>query len=236
MSKNKLQKFKEMEAFDRVFQPGFEEVSNSDYLLKGKWAEEVFQNSNPITLELGCGKGEYTVNLAMRFPERNFIGVDIKGARIWKGAKTANERNLKNVAFLRTRVEIIPSFFKEEEIEEIWITFPDPQLKKKRNKKRLTGARFLNLYRSILIDKGIVHLKTDSDVLYLYTHNVVKYNNLKTLKLTQDLYHSEFNDDILSIKTFYEQQFLDEGSNITYISFLLPSQKNIEEIPEDEQE
>jgi len=223
-----------MEAFDRVFQPGFEEVHNSDYHLKGKWDREVFHNSNPITLELGCGKGEYTVNLAARFPERNFIGVDIKGARIWKGAKTANERNLKNVAFLRTRIEIIPSFFAEDEIEEIWITFPDPQLKKKRNKKRLTGARFLNLYRNILIDNGIVHLKTDSDILHLYTHEVVKFNNLPIQKLTQDLYHSEFNDDILSIKTFYEQQFLDEGSNITYISFLLPSKKNIEEIPEDE--
>lgn len=225
-----------METLERVIQPAFEEVYQKDYSLKGKWAEEIFHNANPITLELGCGKGEYTVNLAMKYPDRNFIGIDIKGARIWKGAKTANELQLKNVAFLRTRIELIQSFFAENEVEEIWITFPDPQLKKRRNKKRLTASRFLNLYRGFLIDKGRVHLKTDSDALHLYTVDIVRYNKLEILLETKDLYHSGFDDDILSIKTFYEQQFLDEGDKITYISFLLPSDKAIVEIPEDEQE
>lgn len=234
MSKNKLQKFKEMEAFDRVFQPGFEEIYKTDFALKGKWVEEVFHNNNPITLELGCGKGEYTVNLAKLFPERNFIGVDIKGARIWKGAKTANEMDLKNVAFLRTRVEMIQSFFAKDEVEEIWITFPDPQLKKKRNKKRLTAARFLNLYKNILIDKGLVHLKTDSDVLHHYTRKLLKHNKLKVLKQSEDLYGAGLDDDVLRIKTFYEKQFLDEGCKITYISFQLPSKGLIEEISDDE--
>jgi len=236
LSKNKLQKFKDMEAFERVIQPDFEEVFKKDYVLKGKWAEEVFHNSNPITLELGCGKGEYTVNLAKLYPERNFIGVDIKGARIWKGAKTANEMDLKNVAFLRTRIELIQSFFARNEIEEIWITFPDPQLKKKRNKKRLTGARFLNLYKGFLIDNGPVHLKTDSDVLHHYTSKLVEANRLKILQQSDDLYHSGFDDEVLRIKTFYENQFLDEGCKITYISFQLPSKGHIEEISDDEQE
>ncbi len=236
MSKNKLQKFKEMEAFDRVYQPAFEEVYKVDYALKGRWAEEAFHNNNPITLELGCGKGEYTLNLAMRFPERNFIGMDIKGARIWKGAKTANALNLKNVAFLRTRVELIQSFFSPGEVEEIWVTFPDPQLKKKRNKKRLTSSRFLNLYRNFLTDMGTINLKTDSDILYQYTKELVMHNKLNILKQSDDLYRSGFDDDILSIKTFYENQFLNEGSRITYISFQLPSQQCIEEIPDHEQE
>lgn len=236
MSKNKLQKFKDMEAFERVIQPDFEEVYKKDYVLKGRWAEEIFHNSNPITIELGCGKGEYTVNLAKMFPERNFIGIDIKGARIWKGAKTANEMNLKNVAFLRTRIELIQSFFSRDEIEEIWITFPDPQLKKRRNKKRLTGARFLNFYRDFLVDNGPVHLKTDSDVLYLYTRKLVEKNKLKILRQTEDLYNSGFDDEILRIKTFYENQFLEEGCKITYISFQLPAEGEIEEISDEEQE
>jgi len=225
-----------MEAFDRVIQPGLEEVYKKDYVLKGKWAVEFFQNSNPITLELGCGKGEYTVNLAKRYPERNFIGIDIKGARIWKGAKTANEMDLKNVAFLRTRIELIQSFFGKDEVEEIWITFPDPQLKKKRNKKRLTAARFLNLYKIFLIDNGLVHLKTDSDILHHYTRKLLEHNKLKILQQSDDLYQSGFDDDILRIKTYYENQFLDEGCKITYISFQLPSQGQIEEIKDDEQE
>lgn len=236
MSKNKLQKFKDMEAFERVIQPDFEEIFKKDYVLKGKWAEELFQNSNPITLELGCGKGEYTVNLAKLYPERNFIGVDIKGARIWQGAKIANEMDLKNVAFLRTRIELIGSFFAKDEIEEIWITFPDPQLKKKRNKKRLTGPRFMNLYKGFLIDNGPVNLKTDSDVLHRYTRKLLEENKLKILQQTEDLYNSGFDDDVLRIKTYYENQFLDEGCKITYISFQLPSKGEIEEVMDDEQE
>ena len=225
-----------MEAFDRVIQPGFEEVYKTDYVLKGKWAEELFQNSNPITLELGCGKGEYTVNLAKRYPDRNFIGVDIKGARIWKGAKMAEELNLKNVAFLRTRIEMIQSFFAKDEVEEIWITFPDPQLKKKRNKKRLTASRFLNLYKNFLIDNGLVHLKTDSQVLHHYTRELLEHNKLNIVRQSDDLYQSGFDDDVLHIKTFYENQFLSEGCKITYISFQLPSLGLIEEIKDDEQE
>lgn len=217
---------------DRVIQPRLEEVYKTDHALKGKWAEKFFQNNNPITLELGCGKGEYTVNLARRYPERNFIGVDIKGARIWKGAKTANESELTNVAFIRTSIELIESFFTVGEVEEIWITFPDPQLKKSRNKKRLTAPRFLNLYRNILVDKGAIHLKTDSLEMHEYTSSLVNHNELEVIKQTKDLYNSGFVDDILSIKTFYEQQFLAEGCNITYISFLLPSNNTIKEIPE----
>ncbi len=236
MSKKKLKRFKELESLERVIQPRLEEVYKTEYSLKGKWVKEFFKNNNPITLELGCGKGEYTVNLAKRYPGRNFIGVDIKGARIWKGAKTADELGLTNVAFIRTNIELIESFFTADEVEEIWITFPDPQLKKSRNKKRLTSPRFLNLYRNLLVDKGIIHLKTDSLEMHQYTARLVGHNELEVIKQTTDLYNSGHDDDILSIKTFYEQQFLAEGCNITYISFILPVNKTIEDFPEDEQE
>lgn len=236
MSKKKLKRFKELESLDRVIQPRLEEVYKADYPLKGKWSEMFFRNNNPITLELGCGKGEYTVNLAELYPERNFIGVDIKGARIWKGAKTAIDSELKNVAFIRTNIELIDSFFATEEVEEIWITFPDPQLKKSRNKKRLTSPRFLNLYRHILVDNGRIHLKTDSIEMHQYTADLVRHNVLEVVRQTEDLYNSGIVDDILGIKTFYEQKFLAEGCNITYILFLLPSSKTIMDIPEDEQE
>ncbi len=235
MSKNKLQKFAEMETFDRVFQPDFREVFRQDFYLKGNWAKEVFHNSNPIILELGCGKGEYTIGLAERFPDKNFIGVDIKGARIWKGAKAANERALGNVAFLRTRIEFIESFFGREEIQEIWVTFPDPQLKKRRNKKRLSGPRFLNHYRTFLTDNGIIHLKTDNDEMFRYTASVARHNNLEIITETGDLYHSDLVDDTLSIRTFYEKQFLAEGSNINYLSFRLPRSRVITEVPTDEE-
>ena len=225
-----------METFQHVFQPTFEEIFRKDYKLKGKWAEEVFQSSNKITLELGCGKGEYTVSLARQFPERNFIGIDIKGARIWLGAKIALDEGLKNVGFIRTRIELIESFFALEEVEEIWITFPDPQLKKRRNKKRLTGARFLNHYRTFLMDNGIVNLKTDNDVLYEYTMEMVKLNGLEIVAATTDVYNSEYISDVLSVKTFYENQFLTEGSNINYIAFKLPKDKTIVELPDEEEE
>ena len=231
MGKNKLERFEEMKGFDHVVQPSFNEVFNTDYSLKGKWNKDFFKKNQPITLELGCGKGEYTVGLAERYPDRNFLGVDIKGARIWRGAKQAAERNLSNVGFLRTRIELINSFFAKDEISEIWITFPDPQLKKRRNKKRLTGSRFLNAYKKFLKPEGIVHLKTDNLVLYEYTSELVKYNNLKVLASTDNLYNSEFADDILGIKTFYEQQFLDQGLSITYIKFQLLNSKAIEEPP-----
>ncbi|MEX0987728.1 MAG: tRNA (guanosine(46)-N7)-methyltransferase TrmB [Bacteroidales bacterium] len=231
MSKNKLQKFSEMETFQRVFQPGFDEVYRKEFHLKGKWASEVFGNSYPLVLELGCGKGEYTVGQAGIHTDRNYIGIDIKGARLWRGARTANEEDLMNVAFLRTRIEFIESFFSVGEVDEIWITFPDPQLKRRRNKKRLTGSRFLNSYRTFLKDNGIIHLKTDNDELFLYTRALAEYNKLEILAETSDLYNSSLLNESLSIKTFYEKQFLSEGSTINYISFRLPSGRQINEIP-----
>lgn len=233
MGKNKLAKFEELANLDRVFQPDFEEVFQKDYHLKGKWSSDVFHNQNPIVLELGCGKGEYTTGMARRFSAKNFIGIDIKGARIWKGAKTANENNISNAAFLRTRIEFINSFFSEAEVSEIWLTFPDPQEKKRRKKKRLTGSRFLNLYRSFLKHNGIVHLKTDNKILFQYTRDLAIYNDLEILYSTEDLYNSDYDDEILNIKTFYEKQFLEQGIDIKYIKFRLPVNKMIMEIPDE---
>jgi len=232
VGKNKLSRFRELEQLERVFQPPFEEVFQKDYYLKGKWKTQVFKNKNPIVLELGCGKGEYTVGLAGMYPDKNYIGIDIKGARLWKGAKMAHQTSLSNVAFLRTRIEFIQSFFGKEEIDEIWITFPDPQIKKRRNKKRLTGSRFLNAYRTMLKDQGTVHLKTDNDTLYAYTLDLMNYNNLEIKYKTNDLYRSELMDSALSIRTFYESQYLEEGKSINYLSFRLPSGKIIKELPE----
>jgi tRNA (guanine-N7-)-methyltransferase len=210
---------------DRVIQPLFKDFYGTDHPIKGNWKKLVFYNNNPIVLELGCGRGEYTVNLATKFPERNFIGVDIKGARLWRGAKTANEQNLLNAGFLRTRIEIIRSFFASDEVDEIWITFPDPQLKNRRNKKRLTGPIFLNLYRSFLKDNGIINLKTDNYDLYKDTLDIVNINGLEILASTDNLYSGEkikgVDTELLSIKTHYEKQFLEKGMKITYLSFRL---------------
>ena len=178
-------------------------------------------------LELGCGKGEYAVGLARRFPGKNYIGVDIKGARMWTGAKAAVKEGISNVAFLRTNIELIDRFFEAGEVSEIWITFPDPQMKKVR--KRLTSTRFLELYRNILVADGIVHLKTDSPFLYTYTDALVKLNELPTEINTADLYHSDVVDDILEIKTFYEQQWLDRGLTIKYIKFHLDHTTELKE-------
>lgn len=233
MSKNKLRKFEENKSFDRLIQPEFDEVFQKDHPLKGKWNIEVFNNNKPIILELGCGKGEYTIGLAKEFSEKNFLGVDIKGARIWKGAKESNEKNILNAAFLRTRIELIDSFFNKDEIDEIWLTFPDPQIKKRRMKKRLSGPRFLNLYQKFLKPSGIIHLKTDSKTLYDYTLAVVKFNNLKIEYHTDDLYQSDLNDKILNIQTFYEKQFLDQGKKINYLKFRLHPDTAIEDIPDE---
>jgi tRNA (guanine-N7-)-methyltransferase len=232
MVKKKLQRFVEMETFPNVVQPAFDEVFGKDYRLKGNWNRLFFNNDNPIVLELGCGKGEYTTGLARRFPGKNFIGIDIKGSRMWKGARTALASHLENVAFLRTHIEMIQSFFGTDEIEEIWITFPDPQLKKKR--KRLTSARFLNTYGNFLKKGGLIHLKTDSPVLYQYTIDLARLNKLTVKINTRDLYHSGIESDILGIQTFYERQFLDQGMKITYLCFELPDGKKIEEPPEEE--
>ncbi len=235
MGKNKLQKFREMKSFHRVFQPDFEEVYKKDYRLKGAWSHEVFDNAHPITLELGCGKGEYTISLARRCPERNFIGIDIKGARIWRGAKTAQEEALKNVAFLRTRIELILSFFGRDEVEELWITFPDPQEKRRRRKKRLTGPRFLNLYRQFLVDNGTIHLKTDNKLLYRYTQRLARHNNLEILYETDDLYASDMADDLRTIRTQYESQYLEEGKTILYLAFRLPRKQEIQDLPDEDE-
>ena len=235
MGKGKLKKFNEMEGFDHVIQAPFHIVKHDDFRLKGKWAEEFFKNKNPLILELGCGKGEYTVELATMFPEINFIGVDIKGARLWKGAKLALQRNLKNVAFLRTNIELITQFFARDEVNEIWLTFPDPQMRKSR--KRLTSTTFLNKYRDFLKDKGIIHLKTDSNFQFNYTRELVKLNKFEIISETDNVYEWERLNDVLRIRTFYEKQWLDRGITSKYIAFKLYKGEYLEpniEIEKDE--
>lgn len=201
----------------------FEELMNEGFPLKGKW-HTYFKNDNPIILELGCGKGEYTVGLARNFSDKNFIGIDIKGARIWSGATEARNDKLNNAAFLRTHIELIKHFFAENEVSEIWITFPDPQMKKVN--KRLTSTRFMQDYSKLLKQGGVIHLKTDSGFLYQYTKEMIKENNLRVLFDTEDLYKSNPEDKILGIRTYYEQQWLSRGLNIKYIKFICP--KDIE--------
>ena len=218
MAKNKLQKFADMDTYRHVFQFPFAVLKEKGFDMRGKWNEQFFHNDNPIVLELGCGKGEYAVGLALRYPEKNFIGVDIKGARMWSGASQAQEQGIDNVAFLRTHIELITHFFAPGEVSEIWITFPDPQMKKTR--KRLTSTRMIELYREILAENGIIHLKSDSPFLYTYTRAMVQENQFPVLVDTDDLYNSGIDDDILSIKTFYEQQWLERGKSIKYIKFV----------------
>lgn len=217
MGKNKLKKFAEMEQLPNVFQYPFAVLRDSGFHLKGQWNRDYFKNDNPIVLELGCGKGEYTVGLAERIPDKNYIGVDIKGARMWTGAKYAATAGLGNVAFLRTNIELIDHFFAPGEVSEIWITFPDPQMKKVN--KRLTGTNFLKIYGRILVPDGTIHLKTDSPFLYTYTDALVRLNQFRTDINTNDLYHSIHSNEILGIKTFYEQQWLERGLSIKYIKF-----------------
>ena len=188
MGKDKYRRFQENLTFANMVQPDFEEVFGKEYRLKGHWHDEFFRNPNPIILELGCGRGEYTVALAERNPDRNYIGIDIKGARMWRGAKTATERGMANAAFLRTRIEFINSFFASGEVDEIWITFPDPQLKKQRVKKRLTSPQFLGYYAKFLKPEGVVHLKTDSRHLHEYTKAVIERNALPLLACGDDIY------------------------------------------------
>lgn len=233
MGKGKLAKFAELQTYNHVLQPDFDEVFKKDYKLKGSWHAEFFQNKNPLFLELGCGKGEYTVGQAKAFPDKNFLGLDIKGNRIWRGAKTALEGELNNVGFLRTRIEFINSFFAENEVDEIWITFPDPQPKKAL--KRLTSSRFLNFYKQLLKPGSTVNLKTDSVELFDYTLALVKCNGLVIEKQTRDLYNSEFADDkILSIKTFYEKTWLKQGLTSQYIRFIIDKNKDYVEPTEEE--
>jgi tRNA (guanine-N7-)-methyltransferase len=207
-----------METFPNVFQFPFSQLQETGFEMKGKWNESCFGNNNPIVLELGCGKGEYTVSLGKMFPSKNFIGIDIKGARIWTGAKQAIADKMQNVAFLRTHIELIDRFFAQHEIAEIWITFPDPQAQKRN--KRLTSSRFLSLYSKILRQQGIIHLKTDSNFLYTYTCGIVQENHLPIRMQTTDLYRTHPTDEVLAIRTFYEQQWLERGLSIKYLQFV----------------
>lgn len=228
MGKNKLARWTELGSYINVIQPEIGDVSGKDHPIKGKWNQDLFKNENPIVLELGCGKGEYTIGLANSFPNNNFIGIDIKGARMWRGAKTANEQNLSNVAFIRTRIEFINSFFSADEVDEIWITFPDPHPGGRNSNKRLTSPWFLNSYRLFLKDKGLIHLKTDNTELYTFTKKVISFNNLETIFSTVDLY-SEKTDNILSIRTHYEKIFLEAGLKINWLSFRLEKENIIQD-------
>ena len=218
-SKNKLKRFKENETFTNVFQPSREEVLNKTLGKEGQWAQ-FFGNNNPIVLELGCGKGEYTVGLAKRYPNKNFIGIDIKGARFWRGAKTALEETLPNVAFIRTQIELVEHLFFTHEVAEIWITFPDPQIKYKRTKHRLTNPVFLDKYKQILIPSGCVHLKTDSEYMHGYTLGLLQGMGLSIAYANHDVYKNEGSpEEVLGIQTFYENQYLAVGKPITYLRF-----------------
>jgi tRNA (guanine-N7-)-methyltransferase len=236
VAKNKLARWTELGSFYNVIQPEIADVSGKDHPIKGRWNHELFKNRNPIVLELGCGKGEYTIGLAKYFPDMNHIGIDIKGARMWRGAKTADEEKLQNVAFLRTRIEFINSFFSADEVSEIWITFPDPHPGGRNANKRLTSPWFLNSYRKFLKDKGLIHLKTDNSELFDFTKKLICCNDLETLYSTNDLYSGKIvvrsdssvnYEDILSIRTHYEKGFLEEGLKINYLSFRLDKEKII---------
>jgi tRNA (guanine-N7-)-methyltransferase len=219
-SKNKLRRFRENETFENVIQPSREELEKDEFSLKGNWNKDFFKNDNPIVLELGCGKGEYTIGLSKQDSAKNFIGIDIKGARFWRGAKTAIEEDLENVAFLRTQIELIDRVFAENEVDEIWITFPDPQIKYKRTKHRLTNAEFLQKYKHILKADGLVNLKTDSEFMHGYTLGLLHGEGHEILYAHHDIYKNEYSPKaVREIQTFYEKQYLDQGKPITYIQF-----------------
>ncbi|NCC09837.1 MAG: tRNA (guanosine(46)-N7)-methyltransferase TrmB [Bacteroidia bacterium] len=227
MGKNKLEKFADMARYPHVFEYPYSVSENVPFEMKGKWHEHFFKNDHPIVLELGCGRGEYTVGLGRLFPDKNFIAVDIKGARMWSGATEALEAGMTNVAFLRTNIEIIDRFFAAGEVSEIWLTFSDPQMKKAT--KRLTSTYFMERYRKFLTDNGLVHLKTDSNFMFTYTKYMIEENQLPVEVITDDLYHSGLADDILGIRTYYEQQWLDRGLDIKYIKFRLPHEGTLVE-------
>ena len=251
MGKGKLAKFADMETYRNVFQYPYSVVSDVPFTMRGHWCEEYFHNQNPIILELGCGKGEYAVELAKANPDKNYIGVDIKGARMWTGATRALQEGIGNVAFLRTNIEIIDRFFAKDEVQEIWLTFSDPQMKNPR--KRLTSTYFMERYRHFLQDRGIIHLKTDSNFLFTYTTLMVERNQLPVVARTNDLYGNEecgiesvaisspdetaaansqfsiLNSQLRTIQTYYEQMWLSRGISIKYIQFLLPREGKLEE-------
>ena len=219
-SKNKLKRFRENESFPNVVQPTREEVVDGEFILKGKWSSDFFKNDKPIVLELGCGKGEYSVALAEAYPEKNFIGIDIKGARFWRGAKTALEEGLQNVAFLRSQIELVDLLFAENEVDEIWITFPDPQIKYKRTKHRMTNSEFLQRYKKILKPQGLVNLKTDSEFMHGYTLGLLHGEGHEVVQANHNVYKNEYSPkEVTGIQTFYEKQYLEQGKPITYIQF-----------------
>ena len=219
-SKNKLKRFKENKTFKNVIQPERDILEKDIFEFKGHWHKKYFNNDRPIILELGCGKGEYTLHLAIQNPEKNFIGIDIKGARFWRGAKTALEKNCENVAFVRAQIELIDTLFADDEVAEIWITFPDPQIKFKRSKHRLTHPNFLNQYRKILHAKGCVHLKTDSEFLYGYTLGLMNDSSCQLLYAHHDIYNNPNTPSAaVAVQTFYEKMFLEQNKPITYLQF-----------------
>lgn len=219
-SKNKLKRFKENETFKNVFQPSRADLVEGDYKLKGNWRQEFFKNDNPLVLELGCGKGEYSVELAKKYRNKNFIGIDIKGARFWRGAKTAIEEQIENVAFIRTQIELVEYVFAKNEVDEIWITFPDPQIKYKRTKHRMTNSEFLKRYKSILKPEGVVNLKTDSEFMHGYTLGLLHGEGHEVIYANNNVYKQEGSpEEVTSIQTFYESQYLEQNKPITYIRF-----------------
>ncbi len=219
-SKNKLKRFKENESFDHVFQPKRETLVENKFILKGKWRQKFFKNKNPLVLELGCGKGEYTIGLAEKYPNKNYIGIDLKGARFWRGAKIAQENQLSNVAFVRAQIELIGCLFETSEVDEIWITFPDPQIKYKRGKHRLTNPNFLKRYKRILNQTGVVHLKTDSEYMHGYTLGLLQGLGHEIQYANHNVYHQEGSpEEVTEIQTFYEKTYLEKGKAITYLRF-----------------
>jgi tRNA (guanine-N7-)-methyltransferase len=223
LAKHKLQRFAENATFPHFFQEEYYSLQ-SGFSLLGRWNRDFFRNSNPIIIELGCGKGEYTVNLARKYPGRNYIGFDKKGARMWRGAKTSLENNLPNVAFVRTQIELITEFFTKGEVSEIWITFPEPQPNSPRIRKRFTSPQFIERYRKILKPGGIIHLKTDSDLIYNYTLEVIEEGSHQLLFATNDLYREPGKaevTDVVSVQTHYEQIWLSQGAKIKYLRFRL---------------
>ena len=219
-SKNKLKRFRENDTFNNVFQPTREELVDQNYVLKGNWNATFFKNNNPLVLELGCGKGEYSVALAQKYPNKNFIGIDLKGARFWRGAKTAVQENIPNIAFIRTQIELINYVFAENEVDEIWITFPDPQIKYKRTKHRMTNSEFLQKYKKILKKDGVLNLKTDSEFMHGYTLGLLQGEGHEVIYSNHDVYKQEGSpEDVTNIQTYYESQYLEQNKAITYIRF-----------------
>lgn len=222
-AKNKLKRFAENETFNNLFQLNYEDVVRG-FTMKSNWDAGFFRNKNPIILELGCGKGEYTVGLAQRHPENNYIGIDIKGARMWRGLKTASLENINNLAFIRIRINLVHLCFGKNEVSEIWITFPDPHPKEIRTRKRLTSPQFLKLYSQFLKPGGIIHLKTDNIIFLEYTLDMIREEGHDLLYLTYDVYAEELNNEVDQIQTYYENKWLKQGTKIKYLKFRLKEQ------------